>query len=57
MTDEKNREGQIPDEKLDDASGGGSGRRTFEPILLRKRIDKSSPIIATEDPGDEFTQG
>ncbi len=30
----------------DAASGQSSGRRTFEPILIRKRVDKSSPILA-----------
>lgn len=27
-------------------SGMATGRRTFEPVLIRKRIDKSSPILA-----------
>lgn len=28
------------------ASGIATGRRTYEPIMIRKRIDKSSPLIA-----------
>lgn len=27
-------------------SGMATGRRTFEPIVIRKRIDKSSPLLA-----------
>jgi len=27
-------------------SGMATGRRTYEPVVLRKRIDKSSPLIA-----------
>jgi type VI protein secretion system component Hcp len=41
---------QISDEQLDDASGGAiSGHRTYKPIMFRKRIDKSSPLINQED--------
>jgi type VI secretion system secreted protein Hcp len=29
----------------DTATGQASGRRTYEPLLFRKRIDKSSPLI------------
>jgi len=32
----------------DKGSGNAAGRRTYEPIVVRKRIDKSSPMTAPE---------
>lgn len=51
---EAGREGAIEiwgwDHKIDSprdaASAQATGRRTYEPIVIRKRIDKSSPILA-----------
>jgi len=38
-------------------SGMATGRRTFEPIKLRKRIDKSSPLIAKSLCNNEVIEG
>lgn len=32
--------------KREDGSGMATGRRTYKPILVRKRIDKATPLIA-----------
>lgn len=38
-------------------SGLATGRRTFEPIQFRKRIDKSSPLLARSLCNNEVIQG
>lgn len=38
-------------------SGMASGRRTFEPIVFRKRIDKSSPLLARSLCNNEVISG
>ena len=38
-------------------SGMATGRRTFEPIIFRKRIDKSSPLLARGLCNNEVIQG
>ena len=38
-------------------SGLATGRRTFEPISFRKRIDKSSPILARSLCNNEVIEG
>ena len=38
-------------------SGMASGRRTFEPIEFRKRIDKSSPLLARALCNNEVIEG
>lgn len=38
-------------------SGQATGRRTYEPIVVRKRIDKSSPIIARSLCNNEVIEG
>ena len=38
-------------------SGMASGRRTFEPLVFRKRIDKSSPLLARGLCNNEVIQG
>lgn len=38
-------------------SGMASGRRTYEPIVFRKRIDKSSPLIARSLCNNEVIEG
>lgn len=39
------------------SSGLASGRRTFEPIVFRKRIDKSSPLLARSLCNNEVVAG
>ena len=38
-------------------SGLATGRRTFEPVVIRKRIDKSSPLIAKSLCNNEVIEG
>lgn len=38
-------------------SGMATGRRTYEPIALRKRIDKSSPLLAKALCNNEVVEG
>lgn len=38
-------------------SGMATGRRTFEPIIFRKRIDASSPLLARSLCNNEVVQG
>ena len=38
-------------------SGMATGRRTYEPIVIRKRIDKSSPLLARAMCNNEVTEG
>ena len=38
-------------------SASASGRRTYEPIVFRKRIDKSSPLIARSMCNNEVIEG
>lgn len=38
-------------------SGMATGRRTYEPIIIRKRIDKSSPILARALCNNEVIEG
>lgn len=38
-------------------SGMATGRRTYEPIVLRKRIDKSSPLLAKALCNNEVIEG
>ncbi len=38
-------------------SGMASGRRTFEPLVLRKRIDASSPLLARSLCNNELVEG
>ncbi len=38
-------------------SGMATGRRTFEPIVIRKRIDKSSPLMARALCNNETVEG
>ena len=38
-------------------SGMATGRRTYEPIVIRKRIDKSSPLIAKALCNNEVIEG
>lgn len=38
-------------------SGLATGRRTYEPIVIRKRIDKSSPILARSLCNNEVIEG
>lgn len=38
-------------------SGMATGRRTYEPIVLRKRIDKSSPLLAKALCNNEVVEG
>jgi len=59
------REGSIECLYLEDAvrtarergSGMASGRRTFEPMILKKRIDKSSPLLAKSLCNNEVIEG
>ncbi len=39
------------------SSGLATGRRTYEPIVIRKRIDKSSPLLARSMCNNEVTEG
>jgi len=39
------------------SSGMASGERTYEPILIRKRIDKSSPLLAKALCNNEVIEG
>ncbi|MEX1366590.1 MAG: type VI secretion system tube protein TssD [Nannocystaceae bacterium] len=39
------------------SSGLATGRRTFEPIIFRKRIDKSSPLLARSLCENEVVEG
>ncbi len=34
---------ELKDEQLDEAQGGATGRRTYEPISFPKRIDGATP--------------
>lgn len=38
-------------------SGVATGRRTYEPIIIRKRIDKSSPLLAKALCNNEVIEG
>jgi type VI secretion system secreted protein Hcp len=38
-------------------SGMATGRRTYEPIVLRKRIDKASPLLAKALCNNEVVEG
>ena len=38
-------------------SGMATGRRTYEPIVIRKRIDKSSPLVARALCNNEVIEG
>ncbi len=38
-------------------SGMATGRRTYEPIVIRKRIDKSSPLLAKALCNNEVIEG
>jgi len=38
-------------------TGMATGRRTYEPIVLRKRIDKSSPLLAKALCNNEVVEG
>ncbi len=38
-------------------SGMASGRRTFEPVVIRKRIDASSPLLARSLCNNEVIEG
>lgn len=38
-------------------SGMATGRRTYEPIVIRKRIDKSSPLLARALCNNEVCEG
>lgn len=39
------------------SAGLATGRRTYEPIVIRKRIDKSSPLLARALTNNEVIQG
>ncbi len=39
------------------SSGLATGRRTYEPIVIRKRIDKSSPLLARSLCNNEVVEG
>lgn len=39
------------------AGGRASGRKTYEPIVIRKRIDKSSPLLARSLCNNEVVEG
>lgn len=41
----------------DAATGQARGRRTYEPIVIRKRIDKSSPLLARALCNNEIVEG
>ncbi|MCH9683670.1 MAG: type VI secretion system tube protein Hcp [Deltaproteobacteria bacterium] len=38
-------------------SAMATGRRTYEPVVIRKRIDKSSPLLARAMCNNEVTEG
>ena len=38
-------------------SGRATGRRTYEPIVMRKRIDKSSPLLVKALCNNEVVEG
>ena len=38
-------------------SGLATGRRTYEPLIIRKRIDKSSPLLAKSLCNNEVVEG
>jgi len=39
------------------ATGAATGRRTYDPILIRKRIDSSSPLLAKAMVNNEVIEG